>query len=200
MYYIIYKTTNLINGKYYIGKHRTKDLNDGYLGSGKKLKYAVKKYGIENFHREILLECSSEEQMNLAERILVVPDPINYNLTDGGSGGYSYINRVCHNNKGNHRKTGNWGFKIRPDCNSPEWKNKVSQGLKSRYSSGYVNPFFGKHHSPKTKENLSLNRKGKYTGKDNSMYGKNHSEETRRKISESTKKALEKKKLENIAR
>jgi hypothetical protein len=72
MYFIIYKTTNIINGKYYIGKHKTNDLNDGYLGSGKLLKRAIKKYGTENFHREILHHCKSDEEMNLLEKILVV--------------------------------------------------------------------------------------------------------------------------------
>jgi len=49
----IYKTTNLINNKIYVGKHKT-SANDGYLGSGLILGYAVDKYGKENFKREIL--------------------------------------------------------------------------------------------------------------------------------------------------
>ena len=44
MYYFIYRTTNLINGKYYIGQHHTEDLNDGYLGSGRVFIQAIKKY------------------------------------------------------------------------------------------------------------------------------------------------------------
>jgi len=47
---IIYKTTNLINNKIYVGKHNT-SANDGYLGSGKLIKQAVKKYGKENIKR-----------------------------------------------------------------------------------------------------------------------------------------------------
>ncbi|MEX0595071.1 MAG: GIY-YIG nuclease family protein [Candidatus Paceibacterota bacterium] len=87
MFYTIYKTTNLINNKFYIGKYQTQNINDGYLGSGKLLKRAIKKYGLDNFKKEIILECSNEQEMNLAEKILVVIDEMSYNLTDGGRGG-----------------------------------------------------------------------------------------------------------------
>ena len=45
MYYIIYQITNTINQKIYIGSHCTSNMNDKYLGSGKCLKHAIKKYG-----------------------------------------------------------------------------------------------------------------------------------------------------------
>ena len=51
-YHFLYKTTNLINGKYYYGMHSTYKLNDGYLGSGKILRYSIRKYGKENFSIE----------------------------------------------------------------------------------------------------------------------------------------------------
>lgn len=54
-YFFIYKTTNLINGKYYIGMHATNNLEDDYLGSGTYLRRSVKKHGKESFKKEIFL-------------------------------------------------------------------------------------------------------------------------------------------------
>lgn len=56
MKYTIYKTTNIKNGKYYIGKHQTENENDSYLGSGIALKKAIKKFGKNSFIKEILYD------------------------------------------------------------------------------------------------------------------------------------------------
>ena len=157
MFYTIYKTTNLINGKFYIGKHQTKDINDGYLGSGKLLKRAVKKYGLENFHKEILHVCESEKQMNALEKILVVPDSeLNYNLCDGGKGGFNYIykNKLYVKAGWNHTQ---------------ESKNKIS--LNHSDVSGEKNPFYGKSLTEEHKKKLTF-------------AGKKHSIETIEKLKE----------------
>lgn len=70
-HYLIYKITNLVNGKMYIGKHKTDNIDDGYTGSGKILKYAIKKYGIECFRKDYLMFCEDEEEMNYMERVFV---------------------------------------------------------------------------------------------------------------------------------
>ena len=93
MYFTIYKITNKINRKTYIGKHQTNDLDDGYFGSGKMLKRAIKKYGIENFTKEILFIFDTEAEMNYKEKELVEVGPNSYNLCEGGKGGFGYINK-----------------------------------------------------------------------------------------------------------
>ena len=92
MFYTVYKTVNIANGRFYIGKHKTKDINDSYLGSGKLLKQAIKKYGKESFRKEILFVFDNEEEMNNKERELVVLSESSYNLCEGGNGGFGYIN------------------------------------------------------------------------------------------------------------
>lgn len=87
---VIYKITNLINNKIYIGKNETK--NDSYYGSGLLIKRAIKKYGKENFNKEILEECSSKEELNEREKFWINELNSNdiligYNITTGGDGG-----------------------------------------------------------------------------------------------------------------
>lgn len=87
---IIYKTTNLINGKIYIGQD--KNNNPHYFGSGKKIKRAIKKYGKQNFKKEILEECKNETHMNEREVYWIKlynsqERNIGYNISEGGKEG-----------------------------------------------------------------------------------------------------------------
>jgi len=87
---IIYKTTNLINGKFYIGQDSKNDPT--YLGSGKLLNRAIKKYGRENFVKEILIECDNKDELNQQEIFLISKLKPIYNIAKGGSGGDTISN------------------------------------------------------------------------------------------------------------
>lgn len=94
MFYTIYKITNQLNGKIYIGYHSTEDLNDNYLGSGKILKRAIEKNGLENFTKEILYVFPSKEEALDKEKELVneafVQRDDTYNMKIGGEGGWDH--------------------------------------------------------------------------------------------------------------
>ena len=92
-YHYTYRTTNLINGRYYLGMHSTNRIDDGYLGSGKRLYYELSKYGRDNFKFEILKQFDSREQLVEAEINLItehdLKNPNCLNLKSGGEGGLS---------------------------------------------------------------------------------------------------------------
>lgn len=87
----VYKITNNINHKYYIGVHVTNDINDGYMGSGKLIKRAISKYGLDNFTKEIVKEFDDYNECLRYERSIVneefIADPMTYNIMLGGWGG-----------------------------------------------------------------------------------------------------------------
>lgn len=189
MRYFIYKITNTVNGKIYIGKHMTEDINDGYLGSGKLIKLAIKKYGKDNFKKEILFELSSEDEMNNKEKEIVNESFIkrddNYNLTIGGSGGWAHCNGENHNNKNNHRRIGILKYLDKGINISTLWFSKLSEeeklAIAMKISTSLKRtikergPFWlGKKHSEETKKKMSeiSIRNGNQKGEKNSQFGK----------------------------
>ena len=168
MKYLIYKITNKINGKFYIGKHQTSDIGDGYMGSGKLIKAAIKKYGVENFSKEILHIYDSEEDMNLKEKELVTISDQTYNLCEGGKGGFSYINRNGLNLDLNREL---------PKEKLDEARRLGGQNCRKKYGSGYneglrnSRGFKGKRHSEEWKTDHSNRMKSLQEGNKNSQYG-----------------------------
>ncbi len=199
---IIYKTTNLVNQKFYVGKDTHN--NPNYYGSGKRLKLAIQKYGIENFKKEILEICETLDQLNEREKFWIKElNAINegYNIQLGGDGGDTISNNPRKYEIGrNHsekmkdpkvnKKKGTKIIKLKKR-DDPNWINPRignhsplkgkptgKKGVKNPEHSEWMkknNPFKGKTHTPEVKEFLSnLNKKPK-------------SEEHKRKISETLK-------------
>lgn len=171
-HFLIYKTTNKINGKIYIGKHITKNIDDGYMGSGKHLKRAINKYGIENFEREILFCFDNELEMNSKEAELVTEEfclrEDTYNLCVGGRGGFSYINRegLNTNNFSTRDKeaviasaTKGGETRRRKMKNDEEWRtcniNKIRLGINNYYKNNCGN-FSGQRHTNETRKKMRL--------------------------------------------
>jgi group I intron endonuclease len=152
---IIYKTTNLSNGKIYIGQSNGN--NKSYLGSGVVMLNAIKKYGKDNFKKEILEECLTQKELDDKERFWISfyksnQNEIGYNLMDGGNSG---------------------------TLHSEETKIKMSDSHK-----GNKNFFFGKKHTDQTKKILSEKTKERLKNKENHpLYGRKFSNETKQKIS-----------------
>lgn len=97
MFYYVYRVTNTVNNKFYIGKRRHTDpFNDSYLGSGKQIKSAIEKYGRHSFVKEIIEVFNTNEEAATLERQLVdqqtISDPLCYNMHIGGHGGFEHVN------------------------------------------------------------------------------------------------------------
>jgi hypothetical protein len=183
-YHFIYKTTNLLNGKYYIGMHSTDDLNDGYMGSGRRLKYSINKYGKENHKVEILEFFDSRKELRDREEEIVNLNEIAkeecMNLTVGGKGSFYVINENNLNNKSNQCSLGGKAFskKLKNDENFKDsWAKKQREGLKKAHREGRMKSWkeiynwTGKKHSEETKKKMSNSSKGAVRGEKNSQYG-----------------------------
>jgi len=193
-YHYIYKITNLIDGKYYIGMHSTNKLNDSYFGSGNRLMNAIKKYGRENFNKEILGYHDSREELAYIESLIVsqetVDDPKSYNIKTGGLGGVF----KCSQETKEKIRNAHIGKKIPEETkkkmsDSAKGKKKTAQHAYniSKGLSGEKNYMYGTHHSGETKKKISIAN----TKEKNGFYGKSHTEESRLKISESKKNLSE---------
>ena len=129
MRYIIYKITNLINNRYYIGRHAAKNIDDGYMGSGIGIKNAISKYGRKNFKKEILAEATSQEELwKLEEQYVtkeVVDDPLSYNQVGGGK---SYLNGLKQSDPEkffeHQRKAATRLAELTVHCRTKEWHAK----------------------------------------------------------------------------
>ncbi len=99
---IIYKTTNLNNGKFYIGKDKYN--NPKYFGSGIILRQAIRKYGKDNFKKTILQKCNSLKQLDKQEIFWIKKLQPKYNLASGGTGGDTNLYKSIEEKKAYSKK------------------------------------------------------------------------------------------------
>lgn len=136
-YHYIYRITCLKNNRYYIGMHSTENLNDGYMGGGRKIVNSVKKYGKEYHRKEILEFLEDRDLLRKRESEIIteelINDPMCMNLQLGGGGG---LTTKEHAEK--FQKAGNLKFKEK--LKDPEYKadfgEKVRQNNISRKGKG----------------------------------------------------------------
>jgi hypothetical protein len=136
-YNYLYRIENLLNGNFYIGIHRTDNLNDDYFGSGTILKRAIKKHGIENFKKEILEFFDSYENALKKEKEIVTPEFLKnkkcYNVREGGYGNCKMsdlIKKKISKNMKKIWKSENHKKLMRERCFNDIRNKKISEKIK----------------------------------------------------------------------
>ena len=187
LYHYIYKTTCKITNNFYVGMHSTDSLNDGYIGSGKRLAYSVRKHGKENHITEIIEFLPDRSSLIDREKKIInekfLQDPFCMNLKLGGEGGFisdEHVKKLS--------KAGNDKFleKLKDESYKQEFKNKLKESRNSD-TNGYSLPEYSKKLTEANKKNWSdpnstynsegyrksVGRKGhtNQTGEKNSQFG-----------------------------
>lgn len=143
-YNYVYRLTNILTKMEYIGVHRTENLNDGYMGSGKIIKRAIQKYGKDAFKKEILshfntyIEALNEERRIVTKEYINRPDT--YNLREGGYGRCEWSDqhrRDFSSYKKKQWQNNEWKQKMLKEVYTEERAKKISVSLRGRIR---VNP------------------------------------------------------------
>lgn len=177
-YHYIYKTINIINSNFYIGLHSTNNINDGYMGSGDRIRSSIRHYGKDNHTFEILEFLDSRDLLLSREKEIVNRDllknPLCLNIMEGG---YGFLDEE-HMKKVS--KAGNDAFreKLR-DPNYMEYfllkcdsKGKAENMHRIHIERGFdFGTFRNKKHTTETISKMKESKSGKGLGNENSQFG-----------------------------
>jgi hypothetical protein len=158
--------------------HSCSDLEDGYMGSGKRLRRSLNKYGIENHTKVILEFLPDRESLSIRESEIVnersIEDPLCMNLKPGGFGGFSIEQQKLNAHKSNERQK--WLME-----NDKEWAESRINKLKQTgsltfmrlHAEGKIKPYdwTGRTHTEETKLKIRTSSKGNGSSVENSQYG-----------------------------
>jgi hypothetical protein len=174
----LYKTTCLVTGRYYIGMHSTSNLDDGYMGSGRRLTASIRKHGVDNHKKEIIEFFDTRELLVEAEKKVITPEMITdkncMNLKGGGEGGFISEEQQRHRSECGGKAL---HLKLKTDKQFKQyWSEQLSNGLKESYKSGkrknyILNGFKNKKHSEETKKLIGEKNSTNQQGYNNSQYG-----------------------------
>jgi hypothetical protein len=175
-YHMLYKTTCTVTGNFYIGVHSTKNLEDGYLGSGLRLLKSISKHGKENHRREILELFETRQAMYKREREIVNEEMLSntrcMNLNRGGEGGWSTESQLKNNRASLLRQK--WLAK-----NNPGWKKqrseKISISNSEQFKNGersFIPNWSGKTLDQNHRSSIGKANSVSQKGEKNSQYGK----------------------------
>lgn len=173
-YHYIYKTTCLITGRYYIGMHSTSNLEDDYVGSGKRLWKSIKKHGKENHVKEILEWFEDRSSLKNREKELVneslLQDPNCMNLVRGGEGGIFNEDHHLKMRKGSSA----WISKKLKEPNFFKKNREISSiRFKNMHKNKQINykTLLGKSLSEETKKKIGESNSISQKGNKNSQFG-----------------------------
>ena len=182
----IYKTICNVTKRYYIGMHSTSNLEDGYLGSGKRLRYSIRKYGKENHTKEILEFLSTREKLVIRETEIVnkilLTDKLCMNLCVGGQGvnispegvkkGREKTDKILTEKYGKHfRKIISKNYQ---DSLTKEDRVRINEKIKKTQKKNgfdFGSTFRGKQHTTESKNKIGKSNSLKQKGNKNSQYG-----------------------------
>lgn len=159
----VYKITNNVNGKFYIGVHEG-EVDDDYMGSGKAIKAAIKKYGLDNFTKEVVQICESKEAAYQLEKEIVTPELIesrqSYNLNTGGKGGWYHVDLSGDKNPMKRPEVAAKVSESIKKSITEEERKARSERMKKMRADGTVTKPKGWTHSEESKQKMSASRTG----------------------------------------
>lgn len=194
-FYYAYKIVNKLNQNYYIGIHKTKDINDGYMGSGIRIKYAIEKYGINNFEKQYILFLDNYKVLLNKEKELVTKDTISdencYNIALGGRDSFEHIHKKWKSNKEWADKQALRASKVQKELldTRPEYKEKIMDAMQKMNNDPLIiekrninfqkyidsgeasKVWLGKSHKQETKDKIGKANSVHQQGEGNSMFG-----------------------------
>lgn len=192
MYYI-YLIVNKVNGKTYVGQRKSSKEwnNDSYMGSGKLLKLAKKKHGIENFEKFLIQYCYSKEETDKAEKFWIAEyrsrGKAEYNIADGGYCSPSFKGK--HHSEESRAKISASVLRAFELNGTRQKLSEMSRGVPKpeEHKVAIGNALRGKPKSEEHRQHCKEAQQKYFETHEGTFKGKHHSEETKRKIAETKK-------------